>query len=199
MKKFAFVFLTIVVFASLFITASAGTYEDLTYDYFADGIVILKCDETAFGTIMIPSEIEGLPVVSIGEYAFSGCEGIEEVILPSSLTSIEDYAFYQCPNIKSITIPESVTVIDICALGYTYHSGNYYEAVPEFIIYGTPGSAAETYASDNIFEFKEDLQTKETHDLVATIDEEPVITYKTPVLFCIIGMVLSLVGMIQKA
>ena len=48
---------------------------------------------------------------SIIDNAFSGCDGITSVTIPSSVTSIGQYAFYGCDGITSVTIPSSVTSI----------------------------------------------------------------------------------------
>ena len=48
---------------------------------------------------------------SIADYAFSGCESITSVTIPSSVTSIGDKAFSGCESLTSITIPSSVTSI----------------------------------------------------------------------------------------
>lgn len=47
----------------------------------------------------------------IGAYAFSGCESLETVVLPESLTSIGEGAFYGLPELKFAVIPSSVTTI----------------------------------------------------------------------------------------
>ena len=41
-------------------------------------------------------------IKNIGEYAFYGCELLQEVILPSTLKKIEQFAFYECKGITKI-------------------------------------------------------------------------------------------------
>ncbi|MDD3469342.1 MAG: hypothetical protein PHE53_05100 [Thermoguttaceae bacterium] len=45
------------------------------------------------GKVVIPSQIDGLPVVSIGYGAFGGCTGLILVTIPSSVTSIGEDTF----------------------------------------------------------------------------------------------------------
>ena len=56
--------------------------------------------------ITIPQSVK-----SIGNYAFSGCSFIEQVILNSNLIKIGYYSFYGCSSLKEISIPSSVTEI----------------------------------------------------------------------------------------
>ena len=60
--------------------------------------------------IVIPSEIQGMKVTSIGEKAFH-YNDIEEVILPDTLVTIKRYAFGNCENLKEIVIPDKVISI----------------------------------------------------------------------------------------
>lgn len=47
--------------------------------------------------------------------AFSNCEHLSEVIIPSSVISIGDHAFFYCTGLTKITIPDSVTSIGVSA------------------------------------------------------------------------------------
>ncbi len=57
--------------------------------------------------VIIPNEIDGQPVISIGEKAFMNAP-ISEVVLPKSLKAILRQAFQGCSNIKHIDLPDSI-------------------------------------------------------------------------------------------
>lgn len=59
-----------------------------------------------FNNTIIPNS-----VTSIGDGAFSGCNGLTSVTIPNSVTSIGNSAFYGCSGLTSVTIPNSVTSI----------------------------------------------------------------------------------------
>ena len=61
------------------------------------------------GRIVIPREINGKPVTSIGEDAFYGCRQITSLIIPNSVSNIGYKAFSGCMGITSLSVPSSVT------------------------------------------------------------------------------------------
>jgi hypothetical protein len=63
------------------------------------------------GAVTIPNTIDGLPVSSIGSYAFAWCYSLSSITIPTSVTSIGDWAFRDCTSLAGITIPSSVTNI----------------------------------------------------------------------------------------
>ena len=62
------------------------------------------CD--SLSEIVIPSS-----VTSIGYSAFFGCDSLSEIVIPSSVTSIGYSAFFGCDSLSEIVIPSSVTSI----------------------------------------------------------------------------------------
>lgn len=65
-----------------------------------------------FATSLLIRHVE-LPdgIVTINQYAFSGCTMLASVSIPDSVTLIESYAFSSCAALSSITFPETVTSI----------------------------------------------------------------------------------------
>ena len=95
------------------LTVSAANYEGETddglgYTVYDDHVEITYGDAE---NLIIPGEIDGLPVTHIGDYAFSDCGRLTTVTIPGSVTSIGEGAFNWCTGLTSVTIPSSVTSI----------------------------------------------------------------------------------------
>ena len=50
-------------------------------------------------------------VTVIGEYAFSGCNNLENINISNNVTKIDNYAFKECSSLTNIHIPEGITYI----------------------------------------------------------------------------------------
>ena len=111
----------VLVLSVLSSSVRAGTLGDLFYRtnglfipdvlFIPDSeVTITGCKQDAQGELVIPAEIEGLPVTRILK-AFSGCRSLTSITIPDSVTFIGERAFWECSSLTSIAIPDSVTSI----------------------------------------------------------------------------------------
>ena len=67
------------------------------------------------GDIVIPAVVKyndlDLEVISISSTAFRGCDSLNSITIPESVTSIGEETFEGCSSLTSITIPNSITSI----------------------------------------------------------------------------------------
>jgi hypothetical protein len=126
--------LSALILASAFQTALGEQYGDWTYSVENNRATINRYTGVA-GAVTIPSEVNGIPVVSVGNegwasivgpygnntitslnipmgvteilpYAFWGLFGLNSVIIPSSVMSIGENAFQRCSSLTSVTMPD---------------------------------------------------------------------------------------------
>lgn len=93
------------------VSMTANAVGNLYYTESNGTIKITDCNELA-EEIIIPNEIEGIPVTAIEKEAFKFCKKLTSVSIPNSITSIGNYAFYVCSSLTSLTIPDSVIYIN---------------------------------------------------------------------------------------
>ena len=107
-------------------------FMDFEYRYIDSELFIEKgiCINKYLGSetsVIVPTQIDDLPVISIGDWAFSGCASLKSITIPEGIISIGDSAFRNCPILISIKIPDSLTFIGDEAfsgcesLGITFH------------------------------------------------------------------------------
>lgn len=107
-------------------------YDDMQFDLFSDYAVVNYCGDKK-GDVVIPSEINGLPVTKIFDGAFysdnitsitlpdtidelgenmcDGCINLTSIKLPANIRSIPEFAFHGCKSLKKVDIPSGVTDI----------------------------------------------------------------------------------------
>ena len=132
--------LALVLLLSVFgCSAKSSPIEDFEYEI-EDGNVIITEYIGVDRKIIIPSKIEGRPVSTIGEYAFSeydltsitfpktvtcieefafsDCVCLEKIVFSNGLEEIGRYAFDGCDSIKKIDLPETVKIISEFAFAH---------------------------------------------------------------------------------
>lgn len=102
-------------------------------------------------TITLPSTMR-----VIDDDSFTG-KNLKTVNLNDGLQYIGEDVFFSMGKIKSVTVPASVTHIGEHAIGYypvdPDDPFSYPEVIPNFVIYGTSGTEAQTYADRNGIQF----------------------------------------------
>lgn len=133
-----------------------------SYRYKDNGVEVYQydnCKEALTDTLVIPQEINGLPVISIADnfgidHCIQSSTRIEDIVIPDTVTNIGKNAFIYCGGLKELTIPASVTSIGDNA--FNYYTEKYVKTDNEkFVIHGFKGTAAEEYANDKGMTFKE--------------------------------------------
>ena len=89
------------------LTVSAATYGDFEYTLEDDYTCTITKYNGSAANVIIPSEIDGYKVLSIGNYAFYNCTSMESVTVSNSIGYIGLGAFSGCTNLKNIDIRTS--------------------------------------------------------------------------------------------
>lgn len=90
-----------------------STYKGLAYRITPNGIHIDRLKDESLSKVVIPKQIWGIPVTSIGLYTNSSEDynNLKSIEIPDSVTHIDDYAFYNCNRLENIDLPDSLTHI----------------------------------------------------------------------------------------
>lgn len=111
-RKILSVLLTFCMFAAL-VPCTANAEEKkygewLSYEVNEDGsgVTIIQCDSSAAVDIVIPEEIDGLPVTAIGDYAFQRCSSITGITIPPSIKKVGSVAFSRSYALKGVYITD---------------------------------------------------------------------------------------------
>lgn len=115
--------------------------DDFSYTVFGGGVELTAYNGNG-GDVVIPQNIDGMPVIKLSyrlfenrdditsvtmpeglkiiDYSvFWGCTGLSEIIIPESVVSIGSNAFYGASGLHSIYIPQNVMEIGGLCFGWT--------------------------------------------------------------------------------
>ena len=88
--------------------ANGDGAENYLYSVLGGNVTLTKYFGEKEAEIVIPGEIDGMPVTRIGEKCFEDHEEIERVFLPDTLKVIDYRAFYGCSGLTEMNLPESL-------------------------------------------------------------------------------------------
>lgn len=112
------VLLIIVAILLMPMTASLVSHADTKNEYMG---FVYECKDSSVAIvdyqgnnkhIQIPSHIQGMPVVEIGENAFERCVELVSVTIPKTVSIIQKRAFSFCENLEYLYIANGVSVIE---------------------------------------------------------------------------------------
>lgn len=113
-KITAMLILTCLCFAMGVITASADVFDNyLTYQVNGDEVTITGSIKSSLPKdLVIPDEIDGKPVTTIGSQAFYNRDKIESITIGNNVKTIGESAFSSCANLKSVIMSNKVTSLE---------------------------------------------------------------------------------------
>lgn len=86
-------------------------YDIYMYKNYGEYVEITSTSTKAENEIIVPDEIDGVPVKVIGEHAFAGVSNVTSITLPDGVTEIGKQAFSMCSKLTSVNIPSGVKEI----------------------------------------------------------------------------------------
>lgn len=148
--------------------------DNANYSNTEDGVVFNKDKTTiAFypggkqGGYTLPSS-----VTSIGNYAFSSCNGLTSLNIPSTVRSIGNFAFSSCTGLTSLVLPSSISLIGNSTFSYctglsTITFPNFMSAIGNSAFSGTvwytnQPDASVVYAGNVAYGYKGNMPMKTT-------------------------------------
>ena len=90
------------------ITDATGRWK---YSLGEGGATITYILEWAEDEVTVPREVDGHPVVAIGDWAFHLCDGIAGVTIPDGVSSIGEGAFMGCTGLRRASLPNGLMSI----------------------------------------------------------------------------------------
>ena len=111
MKVLARLIVFVMLFSSLMCAdVRCASADGLKYRVSDGKVTVTGYTSSPKGELVIPSEIDGMPVTAIGEGAFEDCTDLTSVVISEGVTQIFGSAFQGCRKL-AVSIPNTVTKI----------------------------------------------------------------------------------------
>ena len=118
MKVLARLIVFVMLFSSLMCAdVRCASADGLKYRVSDGKVTVTGSTSSPKGELVIPSEIDGMPVTAIGEGAFEDCTDLTSVVVSKGITQISGSAFRGCRKL-AVSIPNTVTKIGASAFDY---------------------------------------------------------------------------------
>ena len=104
--------------AASFSFASAASSSDFTSGYYLcslqdDGTAMITGYTGEEAVLLLPAELEGVPVTAIGPSAFQTNLDLIDLVIPEGVISLGDYAFQRCPNLTGVSLPATLEEVGL--------------------------------------------------------------------------------------
>ena len=117
-KLLVFILAAMLVCGGILSQAIAETQENYQYTVKEDGTAEITEVNKECKDGVIPAELDGHKVTSIGKYAFSACRNMKIDTIPEGITAIGEGAFMYCDKIQGIRLPDGLTAIGETAFAF---------------------------------------------------------------------------------
>jgi hypothetical protein len=113
------------------------------------------------GSVVLPTNVNGMPVIAIGAKAFYGSPHLTSVTIPGSIINIGDYAFADCANLTNVTFTGTAPTV----------GSNVFLSDTNAVAYCLPctGSWSNTFAGLPVAQWWQGDFGYQTNGLAATI------------------------------
>ena len=101
----------------LSIGARAEQFGDFRYGVVGSNIQIYVYTGLG-GDVVIPEEIDGMPVTTIDRDAFANITGLTSVTIPTNVTAMYDSVFFGCTGLTTVSLSANLTTLYDGVFGY---------------------------------------------------------------------------------
>lgn len=89
-------------------TQTLRTADGIYYEILDNQAIQITGSKDTLSELVVPNEIDGLPVTKIKDYAFVNHTRLRSVSISESVQEIGSYAFVDCSRLETITVPDTL-------------------------------------------------------------------------------------------